>query len=879
MKKIVSFFCVLCLLFLAVPLMDIEATAIHFTKNGGGPMNNSDQSGLRFSLVDGNGNVKKIVDVLERRDLRDNVDDYYTGIRLYNQCKVDISRSGQIIQNDNLYDRIYTSSLGTEYEWSYAFKEDVFARVKDSNFSVALLDYANDRFFIKSNVYNYLKILRDSWLHGENKEDIFAVCDILKALGLDVYDGYEGRSTRPIYINIMNLFVIPEYTIIIEPVFYVRYTLWDVGVDESGNEICIDTGETVLYYGSTTELALVGINKAMNPDDLIGDYHYEFFVNGELQHRGMSDVNNWYLDMGTIFNCLGIKAAYVDDEYEEVLQQFNIVPVLDEDLDYVAWEGEIPDRVINYWAARGVFDKARMFHSEYSEIKSTGGTSYARYNNSNFITNHACGMSLINASDLIKPQVETFDYTYNVSTEVETSVKVSNRSKDSFVSLLGNTEVSAGTAVNENDVPYALIGEFIIDKVSYDNNTREFTATDVNGNLTYQAQEFGLDTGIYYAAFDGILGKKEILDNGFKDSYLSFNWKTPDKPCKITFRVEFQNANYFPEAVLGTDPDKRTILKGVNHPDNPTRDAEGTKIYSQNGTFYTTFICVVEDNFKKTVSDIEIPDTVAITSIPLVGDDRDERELYDTNIAFRDEYYAAVGSGVLSYDGRDFRGKEQVTLLEWTEYEAKYSGSDILLTAIRQKAETLLYNDEDAVLINRKGKILRTDHSGLYSTYSDKIGSGYGYGIDFYSYLTADERGRGYDRTVTVQGKDYPVTVATNYSHGAVFFPEFLYKNYYGELVPVEASPVAGRDILARYCFVENENSVYYGNTDNPDKSRVHFIPAWYPDGEYQVGMSMFDAWTPAGQLWFYEIYSIDISGSLYDTWYASRTQYNQRRS
>lgn len=879
MKKIVSFFCVLCLLFLAVPFMDIEAAAIDFTPNGGGPMNDSTQCGLRFSLVDGDGKVKKIVDVLENSK-GDSVEYDYTGIRLYNQCKVDISRSGQIIQNDNLYDGIYTSSLGTEYEWSYAFKDEVFTHHNNIFMQLVEYDEPHNGFFIIDEHYNYLKNLRDSWLHSEDGNSISVICDILKTLGLDVYDGYEGGSTRPIYINIMNLFVIPGYTIIIEPVFYVRYTLYDVGKNEAGEEYCFYTGKTVLYYGSTTELALVGIDRKMDPSDYENDnYHYE--ISNGTRHIKMSGVNNWRLDMGTIFNSLGLKAAYVGDEYEEVLRQFDITPVSEEDLDYVAYkEEDIPEKVISYWAARGVSkgNKSKMYRDEYSMHPSSTVTSYVIYKR-DFVTNHACGMSVITASDLIKPQVETFDYTYNVSTEVETSVKVSNRSKDSYVSLLGNTEVSAGTAVNENGVPYALIGKFIIDKVSYDNNTREFTVTDVNGNLTYQAQEFGLDAGIYYAAFDGILGKKEILDNGFKDSYLTFNWKTPDKPCKITFRVEFQNANYFPEAVLGTDPDKRTILKGVNHPNNPTRDAEGTKIYSQNGTFYTTFICVVEDNFKKTVSDIEIPDTVAITSIALVGDDRDERELYDTNVAFRDEYYAAVGSGALSYDGRDFGGKEQVTLLEWTEYEAKYNGSDISLTAIRQKAETLLYNDEDAVLINRKGKILRTDHSGLYSTYSDKIGSGYGYGIDFYSYLTADERGRGYDRTVTVQGKDYPVTVVTNYSHGAVFFPEFLYKNYYGELVPVEASPVAGRDILARYCFVENENSVYYGNTDDPDKSRVHFIPAWYPDGEYQVGMSMFDSWTPAGQLWFYETYSIDISGSLYDTWYASRTQYNQRRS
>ena len=63
---------------------------------------------------------------------------------------------------------------------------------------------------------------------------------------------------------------------------------------------------------------------------------------------------------------------------------------------------------------------------------------------------------------------------------------------------------------------------------------------------------------------------------------------------------------------------------------------------------------------------------------------------------------------------------------------------------------------------------------------------------------------------------------------------------------------------------------------NNSEKSRVHFTPVWYPDGTYQIVLCMFDAWTPAGQLWFYKTYNIEIKGSIYDTWYVTRTYKNQ---
>ena len=47
--------------------------------------------------------------------------------------------------------------------------------------------------------------------------------------------------------------------------------------------------------------------------------------------------------------------------------------------------------------------------------------------------------------------------------------------------------------------------------------------------------------------------------------------------------------------------------------------------------------------------------------------------------------------------------------------------------------------------------------------------------------------------------------------------------------------------------------------------SRLHYTPLWYPDGQYTVLSQAFYAWSPAGQLYWYDAASVDILGDMYD--------------
>ena len=47
--------------------------------------------------------------------------------------------------------------------------------------------------------------------------------------------------------------------------------------------------------------------------------------------------------------------------------------------------------------------------------------------------------------------------------------------------------------------------------------------------------------------------------------------------------------------------------------------------------------------------------------------------------------------------------------------------------------------------------------------------------------------------------------------------------------------------------------------------SRLHYTPLWYPDGQYTILSQAFYAWSPAGQLYWYDAAGVDILGDMYD--------------
>lgn len=122
--------------------------------------------------------------------------------------------------------------------------------------------------------------------------------------------------------------------------------------------------------------------------------------------------------------------------------------------------------------------------------------------------------------------------------------------------------------------------------------------------------------------------------------------------------------------------------------------------------------------------------------------------------------------------------------------------------------------------------------------------SGYGIGIDGQFSTSGDN------------------DLSGGFQKGVVLYPELGYSRK-GSLLEYD-----GFDSMY---LEKNQYSRYYNDAANPQYSRVHFTPIWYPDGEYNIQVFMFDCWTPVGMLWDCRKYTVHIDGSMYDDWYVTR--------
>lgn len=99
-----------------------------------------------------------------------------------------------------------------------------------------------------------------------------------------------------------------------------------------------------------------------------------------------------------------------------------------------------------------------------------------------------------------------------------------------------------------------------------------------------------------------------------------------------------------------------------------------------------------------------------------------------------------------------------------------------------------------------------------------------------------------------------PVTHVTGAQTVTAYFPEFYYKDYWRLLDRTSGG------YYAQFQFKANKYSTY--------NRRVHFLPLWYPNGQYTMNTYIQDAWTPAGMLSVCLNSTVTVSGSLFDDWH-----------
>lgn len=111
--------------------------------------------------------------------------------------------------------------------------------------------------------------------------------------------------------------------------------------------------------------------------------------------------------------------------------------------------------------------------------------------------------------------------------------------------------------------------------------------------------------------------------------------------------------------------------------------------------------------------------------------------------------------------------------------------------------------------------------------------------------------------------------LTTNYDHPEklvgvqmawVYSPEAGYGQYSkwsGVFDALEISAGSPGDKITQWRYAVNPWS--------ESGSRLHYTPLWFPDGQYTVLSQAFYAWSPAGQMYWYDAGSVDIQGDMYD--------------
>lgn len=862
--------------------------AVDTSKNEGGWWS-TEYEGLRFSLVNESGEVEKKLDIFDYKKIG-NILNEENAFRVFNQCKLEIA-------NDPSYNPlsacIETYDLQSLYDdnWECRDSHEVFvnSELKDK-FTAKLIFYNNGFFYLtKLNVsnltfeydatttkYNTAAGLINNYFTGKDSERSgsskpwLGICDVLDAMGVGVYDGIPSSeipySEAKVYDNLMKNFVCANYCIIVEPITFVPIELYNY-VDSK-----LEFQYRALYYGSATELGML-----------------------EAKYYALPKDQQMYTESGKKFDqiCLVAinrsllaKAAFVTSDYAYDLEKYshgNLKCINEEDWDYTGWKGELPERVQKKMSEDSSYDKSVGSFEKWSTDESD--RLGCRVYTFKFMKSYACAMTMITSSDFIKPQVEAQDYDYHTSTNVISTIKVSNRSSTEYTSDITDS-LTTNTSVNSAGVPYAMLCRFLITSVEDESGvtplfcagTDDEFATAIAGpkleELGFAKDEDGNFIYEFYGTLDGLTSRDDMLSSGSTPGCASFEWKTPEKPCTVTIRAEFLDANGNPEPVIGTtktDGSRETLLD-----DN----------LLQSGRYATDFTCrisgEIETNYLN--DDTVPPDSVSIISVkPSSSASTTDWDLYNVNRDIYDNYASLFGENANSCTIANPLGFEAVESLSWTDYSAqKGADGSYHVTATPRTASVTFSNDEGATYSDGTPRAIRTDLNGLYAPYAEKIGSGYGIGFDITASLPSDPEANGYKRSVTVNGQEYVSSEVTEFNNGIVLFPEYNYEKYYGKLVGIETDD----PMRTEYMLEANENSYYYKTLDDDDdessqdkRSRVHFTPVWYPDGEYEIAVCLFDLWTPVGELRYQKKYSVTISGSVYDTWYVSGGSVNQKRS
>lgn len=673
-----------------------------------------------------------------------------------------------------------------------------------------------------------------------------------------------------------------QYSLMFEPIIWIYSTGVDgyyaVGDSVNGGECGWNgwhtDGDVALqhgpdpkfaFYGTLTELAFIQSTAQCDgnedPNDMkkwnqvigfVGKELRQFKKPGEERMRYDSGALLWSLmDIG---NCCGSPMMLRSDNTDIGALHIN------SSNDFLAEEANIP--CSNFYSFPGSSDK--LLQSEY------------------IVKNMAVAVL-----DYHPPITYTAqNYEYRTDTEVVTSIKLTNNNTTDFLPAYGSVAQYESLPADYAEEPVA-IGAIL-----------EYTDESGNALSDGMISEAGLPDFISVQGIGASQNFDSQRSSGFEGTpsnevYLYFKWKTPSTAQKINVTARFVGDNN----------------KNPIYIDNNVGSIAGEILeYSGNDPNYfgksfttVTFMCDVKDTITQLENSNVPPDTIGgFMDRPSASASSTEMENYNKNSEVFSRYneYYNINGVHKEFDMSEYltdpdNEPQKIERLNWFEYSAyiDYTDNQVKLELHEYRANSWLRPQEytsEWVTSPFKPVVIHDNVPNYNIEVSDGrylpcIPSGYGFSFAY----TEDYTGNN-GIIVTDEYMETIKRSCTMFQNGVMLFPEFNYST--DDVRTIETAFDYDEDDSTFDCvhaLAVNQNSKYMNGAPAIEDvvkiedlySRVHFIPVWFPDKtEYKIEVIMFDYWTPAGQIYDHETYTLYIDGNIYDNWYAVKSDRNQKK-
>lgn len=207
----------------------------------------------------------------------------------------------------------------------------------------------------------------------------------------------------------------------------------------------------------------------------------------------------------------------------------------------------------------------------------------------------------------------------------------------------------------------------------------------------------------------------------------------------------------------------------------------------------------------------------------------------------------------------------------------KFNTSDFTTASLKSTAKLSKNSSHSETIItpDKNSPTVERDDNGNWT-----MRSGYGFSLKYNPKISSFYAENGvynsnFDSLTEEEKADKLSNATTGIQMASAYYPEFMYmdKKFTDDNGNTQYTcNTLERNVLSTNLFnfnlPMNDQSASI-LTNHKEDSRIHFIPIWYKNGDYNISIVASYSWTPAGAISTCDnSTNINIEGSMYDDWY-----------